>query len=57
MAEVLSSRGYRCALIADTCHLFKPPMNSHSGFDERVWVRGGGRWILTVAGRRCLRGS
>ena len=40
VAEVLSSRGYRCALITDTYHQFKPSMNFHRGFDEWVWVRG-----------------
>ncbi len=40
LAETLSSRGYRCALITDTYHQFKPAMNFHRGFDEWVWVRG-----------------
>ena len=40
VAEVLSSRGYRCALITDTYHQFKPSMNFHRGFDEWNWVRG-----------------
>ena len=40
VAETLSSRGYRGALITDTYHQFKPAMNFHRGFDEWVWVRG-----------------
>ena len=40
VAETLSSRGYRSALITDTYHQFKPSMNFHRGFDEWVWVRG-----------------
>ncbi|MEM3714011.1 MAG: sulfatase [Nitrososphaeria archaeon] len=40
LSEVLSSKGYRSALITDTYHMFKPSMNFHRGFDEWIWIRG-----------------
>jgi len=40
LAEVLWSRGYTSALIADTYHMHKPIYNYGRGFDTVVWVRG-----------------
>jgi arylsulfatase A-like enzyme len=40
VAEVLAARGYRCGLITDCYHQFKPSKNFHRGFHEWIWVRG-----------------
>ena len=40
VAEILGPSGYRCALITDTYHQFKPSKNFHRGFHEWIWVRG-----------------
>lgn len=40
IAEWLASRGYRCALISDNYHLFKPSKNFHRGFHQWSWIRG-----------------
>ena len=40
LAEILGPSGYRCALITDTYHQFKPSKNFHRGFHEWIWVRG-----------------
>ena len=39
-AEIFRKEGYLTALVADTCHLFKPSMNFHRGCDIFHWVRG-----------------
>jgi arylsulfatase A-like enzyme len=46
VSEMLADRGYRCALVTDTYHQFKPSKNFHRGFHEWIWVRGqeGDRW-------------
>jgi arylsulfatase A-like enzyme len=40
VAEALGEQGYRCALITDTYHQFKPSKNFHRGFHHWAWVRG-----------------
>jgi len=40
VAEALSERGYRCALVSDCYHQFKPSKNFSRGFHEWVFVRG-----------------
>ena len=40
ISEVLSSAGYRTALISDNYHLFEPSMNFNRGFDEWIFIRG-----------------
>jgi len=40
IAEVLWSRGYTSALIADTYHMHKPGMAYERGFDYVRWIRG-----------------
>jgi arylsulfatase A-like enzyme len=40
LAEMLSEKGYRSALITDCYHLFKPSRNFHRGFDVFDWIRG-----------------
>lgn len=40
IAQLLSDRGYVCALISDTWHYRAPGMNYHRGFHEYRWIRG-----------------
>ncbi len=40
VAESLRKQGYRCCLISDCYHLFKPRHDFHRGFHEWQWVRG-----------------
>jgi arylsulfatase A-like enzyme len=40
MAEMLLSRGYMTALVADTYHMFKPTMNYSRGFAAYDFIRG-----------------
>jgi arylsulfatase A-like enzyme len=40
VSEWLSSRGYRCALISDTYHMFKASKNFQRGFHQWTWIRG-----------------
>lgn len=40
LAEFLGSQGYRCALVTDVYHMFKPSKNFHRGFQQWEWIRG-----------------
>ena len=40
MAEMLLSRGYMTAFVADTYHMFKPTMNYSRGFAAYDFIRG-----------------
>ena len=40
LAEHLSRKGYRTALMCDCPHFFKPNCNYHRGFKEFRWIRG-----------------
>ena len=40
LAEMLSTSGYRTALIADVYHMFKPSKNYWRGFDQWTFLRG-----------------
>ena len=40
LAEVLWSKGFTSALVADTYHLHKPVYGAGRGFDTVIWIRG-----------------
>ncbi|MEK7752959.1 MAG: sulfatase-like hydrolase/transferase, partial [Acidobacteriota bacterium] len=40
LAEALRGAGYRCGLVTDVYHQFKPDKNFHRGFDSWRYIRG-----------------
>jgi len=40
LAEALHGAGYRCGLVTDVYHQFKPDKNFHRGFDSWRYIRG-----------------
>jgi arylsulfatase A-like enzyme len=65
LAEVLWSKGFASALVADTYHLHKPAYGAGRGFDTVMWIRGqeydpwipGGAIDLDTAPHHRLRGD